>query len=688
MERDTVCRLCSSCCPIQVEIEDSRLVSAVRKSSLSGREGYSCPKLHAAPEIVYSRERLRRPLVRERGAGGKGFRETSWDEALDITAERFHYFKDQYGAASVGWLRGMAADWGAPWDYANRLMNLFGSPNTIGNGSVCHVAREMAHVLTYGAMTAPDQKSSACIIVWGKNDQDTNPAAYEGIRHAKGRGARLIVVDPVRTGLASMADIWLQIKPGFDGVLAMSMIHEIISKGLYDKDFVGEWVVGFEALKEAASAYAAERVAKDIWLDPEMIKTAAQLYATERPASIIEGNGLDMQRDVFDNTRAVCILRGLTGNLDRPGGDLIPQPVPVRNIQMKDRLPTDVKPITFEYPLFNAFHETWGRHVQSCVIDAILDETPYPLKMLVVQSANPVVTMTDSNRVIRAFEALEFMVVMDLFMTRTAQLADVILPATSSFEKTQLNRAFMRNNPVVIQNQVIDWVGDSWPDWKITFELARRLGLGEAFPWETAEEAINYQLEPSGITVNMLQENPEGIRIEAIAYEKYETRGFDTPSGKVEFHSKILQENGYHPVPSFRDNPENPISFYDQRDEYPYLGISGARTKCFTHSQFKCVPSLVRRDQECVIDIHPEDAQKEGLSDGDRVCVQTPKGSITMKARISDVVHQGAIRIAWGWGEFSPDYNLNNLTDDDRRGHVTGTPSNRSFMCRLTRLSE
>jgi len=418
-----------------------------------------------------------------------------------------------------------------------------------------------------------------------------------------------------------------------------------------------------------------------------MIKSAARLYATTRPACIIEGNGLDMQLNVFNNTRAVCILRGLTGNLDKPGGDLIPQPIPVRNIQLKDRLPKEVKPITLEYPLFNEFHETWGNHAQSCVIDAILDEEPYPVKMLVVQSANPVVTMTDSNRVIRAFEKLEFMVVIDPFMTRTAKLADVVLPATSSFEKTQLNRAFMRNNPVIIQNQVIDCVADSWPDWKITFELARRLGLDKEFPWQSAEDAINYQLEPAGITVDMLRKNPGGTRIEDLEYEKYKTRGFVTPSGKMEFYSKQLEEHGYLPVPSFDCNAENPISFYDKRDEFPFLGISGARTKCFTHSQFKYVPSLVTRDQECVIDIHPDDALEKKISDEDTIKVETPRGHIYMKARISDLVPKGSIRIAWGWGEFSPDYNLNNLTDDDTRSEITGTPSNRSFMCNISKVS-
>ncbi len=685
MKKDTVCRLCSSCCPVEVVLENDRLAGAVRKSSLPPGERASCPKLKAAADIVYSPERLKTPLIRAKGAGG--FREASWDEAMGLVAEKFHYFKEAYGPESVCWLRGMAADWGAPWDYVNRLMNLFGSPNTIGNGSVCHVAREMAHVLTYGAMTAPDQRHSRCVIVWGKNDRDTNPAAYEGISHAKARGATLIVIDPVRTRLADMADIWLQIRPGCDGLLAMSMIHEIIDNRLYDEAFVEEWTVGFDPLKETAAAYPAEAVAGRIWLDPDAIRSTARLYATLGPASIIEGNGLDMQLNIFDNTRAVCLLRGLTGNLDRRGGDLIPQPIPVRNLQMKDRLPQDVKPITCDYPLFNEFHETWGRQVQSCVIDAILDEKPYPVKMLMVQSANPVVTMTDANRVMQALKRLEFMVVIDPFMTRTARFAHVVLPATSCFEKTQLNRAFLRNNPVVLQNQVIDWVGDSWPDWKIIFELARRLGLEKEFPWQSAEEAIDDQLAPAGITVEMLRQNPSGIRIEEIAYEKYKTKGFDTPSRKMEFYSETLKKHGYAPVPTFDDDAENRISFYDQRDGFPLIGISGARSRCFTHSQFKFVPNLARLEQECVIDIHPADAHEKEISDGDALRVETPKGHIIMKARISDVVHPGSIRIAWGWGEFRPDYNLNNLTDDDRRNPVTGTPSNRSFMCRISKAT-
>jgi len=681
---DTVCRLCSSCCPIEAEVIDNRLVAAWRKSFLAPEKRLSCPKLAAAPDIVYSPKRLTRPLIRK--DDGSGFREAGWDEALDLVAARFIRHRQESGAQSVAWLRGMAADWGAPWDYPNRLMNVFGSPNTLGNGSICFVAREFANSCTYGAMAFPEAKNARCIVVWGKNDVDTALGGAEAISYAREQGATLIVIDPVQTALARKADLWLQIKPGHDGLLAMAMINGIIEEKLFDAEFVEQHTSGFEQLKEVAARYPAEAVAEKIWLTADQIRQVARLYATTKPASIIDGNGLDMHREVFDTTRAIAMLRALTGNLDKPGGDVLPQPIPVRNIQLKDRLPAGVVPITRDYPLFNTFSETWGNQVQGCLVDAILEESPYPVKMVVVQSGNPLISMADSNRTRKAFAKLESLVVIDLFMTETAKLAGVILPAASCFERTQLNRFSIRNNPMFLQNAVIPPVADSWPEWRIIFELGRRLGFAAEFPWQTAEEAIDYQLEPSGVTVEKLRLNGKGLRIEEPRYEKYREEPFKTPSGKVEFFSRRLAEAGFPGVP-FQDGLDgDPISFAGQCAEYPLLGISGSRDIRFTHSQFRNIPSLLQAAPGCGVDIHPEDARRYELAAGDPVRIETPKGAIEMAAKISTAVRPGTIRLAWGWGDYDPRSNLNALTEDDRRGRATGTSTSRSFMCRLSRV--
>ncbi|MBI5656516.1 MAG: molybdopterin-dependent oxidoreductase [Geobacter sp.] len=683
---DTVCRLCSSCCPIEAEVEDNRLVGARRKSFLDPDKRLTCAKLAAASEIVYSPRRLTVPLVK--CEDGSGFREAGWDEALDLVAARFHRHRQESGPQSVAWLRGMAADWGTPWDYPNRLMNAFGSPNTIGNGSICFVARDFAHSYTYGSMAYPEAKNARCIVVWGKNDGDTALGAAEGIHWAKEHGATLIVIDPVETPLARKADIWLRIKPGHDGLLAMAMINEIIKANLYDAEFVEKYTIGFDALKKAAAQFPADKVAETLWLSAGQIREVARIYATTKPAAIVDGNGLDMHREVFDTTRAVAMLRALTGNLDRPGGDVLPQPIPLRNIQLHERLDDTILPITHQYPLFNTFSETWGNQVQGCVVDAILDESPYPLKMVVVQSGNPLVTMADSRHTRAAFDKLETLVVIDMFMTETARLADVILPAASCFEKTQLNRASIRNNPIILQNAVIPTVGDSWPDWKIVFELGRRLGFAADFPWQTAEEAIDHQLEPAGVTVAVLRQSGKtGLRIEEPRYEKYRDTPFRTPSGKVEFFSCRLAQAGLPGVP-FEDGwGDNPISFADQSGEYPVLGISGSRDIRFTNSQFRTIPALLKEGAQCLVDIHPEDAARQGFAEGERVGIETPKGVVEMTVRLSTVVSPGIIRLGWGWGDHDPRANLNILTSDDNRSRVTGTSTSRRLMCRLCKIS-
>lgn len=683
MKKDTVCRMCSSCCPVEVEVVAGKLVSAQRKSFLSKDLRSPCLKLQAVADIVYSDKRLTTPLIREKDGA---FRQASWDEALDLVAERFKHYQGQARPEAVGWLRGMAADWGSPWDYANRLMNCYGSPNTIGNGSICFVAREMAHTYTYGAMSFPEATKAKCILVWGKHDADTTLGVADAINHATSNGAKLIVVDPIQTPLARKADIWLQIKPGHDGLLAMAMINEIITQDLIDHEFVEGFTTGFEQLREVAGRYAIDTIAPGIWLDPQQVREAARLYAIIKPACLIDGNGLDMQLDIFQSTRAVACLRGLTGNIDRSGGDVLPQPISLRPLQTRDRLPVGVTPITAAYPLFNSFSETWGNQVQSCVVDAILDQKPYGLKMLVVQAGNPVVTMADSSRAHRAMQELEFLVVIDMFMTRTAELADVILPAAGCFEKTQLNRAATRNNPIILQNQVIEAVGQSWPDWKIVFELGRRIGLEQEFPWHSAEAAIDDQLAPAGVTVERLRQEPDGVRVEGLRHEKYRQDGFATPSGKFEFFSRRLEENGHAGLPYADGFPEKAISFAEQQDDFPLIGISGRRDIRFTNSQYRIIPALLKNEEGCVVDIHPLDAAQQQIEDGDQLQITTPKGAITMSARVSPVVHPGSVRIAWGWGDYKADWNLNTLTDDEVRNPITGTPGQRTFMCRVSKV--
>ena len=286
-----VCHLCPNGCPVWADVREGKLVSAKRKPVPGVKKRRFCPKVHAAAEIVYSPERITTPMLRRNGRNSP-WRPATWDEALTRVADGMLAIKADAGPQAVCWLKGTGIDWSPSWDVAIRLMHAFGSPNILGNGALCHATRDMANVYTYGAMTVPDYLNSNCILVWGANVKDSCPPDYDLLMSARKRGAKLIVVDPVRTDLAAAADIFLQVKPGGDGLLAMAMIQVLIAEGLYDRDFVDNWCTGFEALRQAGSDYTPERVAPAIWLDPESIRRAARLYAITRPACMADGNGV------------------------------------------------------------------------------------------------------------------------------------------------------------------------------------------------------------------------------------------------------------------------------------------------------------------------------------------------------------------------------------------------------------
>jgi len=688
MKRITVCRLCSANCLIEANIDQNNNIFAERIKSPYLKKNISCPKLQAVNEIIYSPDRLTDPLLKIKKANKPTWEKQSWEIILDMIASKLQYYKKNYGAESICWIRGQAPDWSSTWHYAMRFMNLLGSPNIIGNGAICHAAREFAHIMTYGEMSSPDYKNSKYIIVWGRNDHNSKPRLFENILYAKERGAKLIVIDPVKTELAQIADSWLQIKPGGDGLFAMAMMNVIIKEKLYDQKFVDKWTLGFDQLSQSIDAYSPKIISKIINIDSDVIRTIARLYATTKPACIGEGNGLDMNLEVFQTTRAICILRALTGNIDKKGGDKIPLPIPFRNIELSELLPKDVKPITYEYPLFDHFRPTRGNPALGPVTDAIINKKPYPIKVLIIQGTNPVVTVANTKRFLKALDSLDLIIVIDLFMTQTAKYADIVLPTTTSFETTRINFPALYSNQVVLQDKIINSLGNSWPDWKITFELARRMNFEKEFPWKNVEQAIDYQLEPTGITVKQLRSKPEGIDFQhKKSYLKYLEDGFHTPSKKVEILSEKLQRYGFSGLPSFKLSIEN-YSYYKLKEEYPLLAISGARPNYFVHSQFRNIESLLKYEPEPLVDIHSLDAKERKIENGDLIKIFTPNGSIEMKANVSNIISPGIIRIPWGWGESNLTYNANNLTDDSEKSPITSTTSNRSFMCNLSKSSK
>ena len=325
-----------------------------------------------------------------------------------------------------------------------------------------------------------------------------------------------------------------------------------------------------------------------------------------------------------------------------------------------------------EYPVFGKFT---GETTSVPVSDAIISGEPYPVKALIVQAANPALTWPDTGKVRQALGQLDLLVVCDLFMTETAKLADIFLPVTSFLEAEVLKDYSFGGLPLIaIGNKVVEPLGDCREDWWVWSELGRRMGYGEYFSWQSTDELLANLLEPSGITVEQLKENSGGIMYHNLNdSKKYMVEGLNSPSGKVEVFSQVLEEYGYDPLPTFTE-PE-------LAEGYPFILTTGARVNAFTHSQHRNVARLRKLVPQPLVEINTSTARELGVADGDRVTVESPRGSIKLEAKITDDIHPRVFSLQHGWEEA----NANILTDDKGNDPISGYPAFKSVMCRVTK---
>lgn len=674
----TVCRMCQAGCGIQVQVENGMIVRVRGLPEDPRTRGALCPKGFAAPQLVHSPDRLLYPLKRlgEKGEGKWG--RISWDEALDLISERLHSIKSKDGAQAISAYKGQAPDWGDSYQYPQRFMNVLGAPNLCTPGSICHYPRVLAASFTYGPKPSPDYENTKCIVLWAVNPTGANEGGLRigRIIDARERGAKLIVVNPILTDLAAKADIWARIRPGTDCALALGMLHVIINHDLYDKEFVDTWTSGFDRVRQHVQQYTPEKVSSITSLDAKTIYDLATMYALNRPACLYEGNAIDQRVNSVQTARAICILRAVTGNLDVQGGDLMPDTLTFADLRLSERMPSDAKPAG-EYPLMYQQRQ----YPLQPVIDAILTGKPYPIKAMIVQGGNPAVVMANSERTKKALEKLELLVVMDFFMTRTAELADVVLPAATSFERAGLTAyPAMRTNFILPLQKAIEPVGESWPDWKLWFELGKRMGYREEFPWDDVEQALDELLKPSALTMAGLKKNPVML---PRYYKKYQKKGFPAlPSGKVQIFADALKQWGYEPLPSYVEPTESPLSTPEIAAKYPLTAICWPRS-VYVHSQLRNLQWLRALDPEPLVRIHPDDAMPRSIKDGEAVVTTSPRGSIRVKARLTRRVSRGVVAFTWGWGETIPGASLNKLTDNSARDQIAGSTPNNLFLCEI-----
>jgi len=485
MVKDGICYMCTDHCPTKIHVRQGR---ATQIDMVDGKVADVCPRWKAQLDFVYHRDRLKYPLkhIGERGAGS--FVRISWDEALDTVASKLQKSKAEYGAESVVFWISYTQE---PRPYFHRLAHAFGSPNYCTESSNCFSATWLAATLTYGQDYGPLYEqgvtidpASKCKLIWGSSVKDSLPEVWKEHLEARQNGLKLIVVDPRRTTIASMADIHLQLRPGTDGALALGMINVITNEQLYDKEFVGKWTVGFDDLKKLVQEYPPDRVEQITWVPAAKVREAAVLYATQKPAKIgFSGNASTHCSNGVQNHRAIILLPALTGNFEVPGGNRWhPDPIPTNDITLHERI-ADLPPGlgTDRFPIWTKLY----REMESNVLaDRIESGDSYPIKALFGAGLN-LMYFPNSNRLVENLKKLDFIVVTEYFHTPTTQFADIVLPIASWMERHIL--VIDRGGYVTLPGYVnliepaIEPVGESWPEWKIIFELAKRLGLGDEF---------------------------------------------------------------------------------------------------------------------------------------------------------------------------------------------------------------
>ena len=664
------CRMCHGGCGVLVYTKNGKAVKIAGDPDCPINHGTLCSKGIASTQLAYHPDRLTYPVKRIGPKGSGQWKRISWDEALDTIASRTLNYKEKFGAESIVMGYGTGRENEA---VIYRFANLLGTPNVLTAGHFCYGPRIATSIITCGTNPIVDYENHPkCIMVWGNNLVISNPDCYKGepFSVSLNKGAKLIAVDPRLTRIAARADIWLQLRPGTDTALALGMLNVIVNEELYDKEFVENYVHGWEPFVNRVNEYPLDKVAKITWVPKKKIREAARLFATVKPAAIQWGVAIEQQITCVDNNRALMALMGITGNIDIPGGQMLfksPEIINVGQFGAHRMLPEEQKIKRLGGDRFR-LAGNFAIINPKCVWDAILEEKPYPVKMLFFISSNPVITRANAKEVYRALEKVEFMAVSDFFLTPTAELADIVLPAATWLEMDYIGDYWKRHGYLLPRRKVIQ-VGECRSDHEMLNDLGHRVGQGDYW-WDTFEDGLDHILEPIGITWKEFKK--KGYMRGEVKYQKYKETGFSTPTRKFEIFSTVLDSWGADPLPQFQEPPESPYSTPELYKKFPYIIITGKRLPGFFHTENRQLPWMRELHRDPVVEIHPDTAKKEGISQGDWVVIESPRGSIRQRAKIYAGIDPRVVSAEHGWwfpekkdpGHGWDESNINILTDN------------------------
>ncbi len=630
-------RDCYSTCSFLVSVNNGRIgLIEPHPDNRATSEGV-CLKGLSYFERVVNPGRLLYPLKK---TGGK-FARISWDESLSIIADRISEIHSKYGPESVLYYaatgtKGLLNKVGpAFWEMTGGFTSTY--------GDLCWPSGLEATRLTFGENkhNAPwDIENSRLIISWGKNIAETNVHQMKFIENSISNGGKFVVIDPRRTETSSKADIHISPAPGTDGALAMGIGNLLILKGYVDVDFINNNVKGFEEYRSAAAKYTPEKVSEITGVNVGAIRELAELIGTIKPMTITAGFGMQRYRNSGQTMRTLISLPVLTGNIGKIGAGWV-----YANLQ-SHIFDDEVDPLAI-YPRSD------NNRIRNSIpvtklADGILDSEDPPIKMIWIERGNPVTQNPDTASVIKAFRSLEFRVVVDQFMTDTAREADIVLPAKTMFEQSDIINAYWHHY-IQLKQKVIDPPGEVKPESEIYYLLARKMGISKSdmkgkIPAPSDNE-VEIFLEDilknfSGLSLSRLKEGP--VLAPGSSDIAFEDLIFKTRSGKIEIYSDEANERwGVDKLPEYIPpliNEENEFSFI----------LLSSNTKNRIHSQFGNMKLIEQFDDPSLIYINPSDALKKSIADGEKIEVFNKLGSISGITKFDHGLRSGCVLVKNG----------------------------------------
>jgi anaerobic selenocysteine-containing dehydrogenase len=647
---------CPDTCGMHISVENGVAVKVEGAKDMPFTQGTLCTKVARYLDRTYSKDRVLHPMKRV-GAKGEGrFARISWDEALDTIAAKF---KEVAAIEPQSILPCSYAGTMGLVQYASmdrRFFHKLGA--SLLERTLCSSAGKAGMKITLGAGVGMDPErfdEAKLILIWGSNPVVSNLHLWSRVQEAKRRGARVVAIDPYRSLTAVKCEQHLAPLPGTDGALALGMMHVIIAEGLHDDDYIRRHTLGFAQLQQRVQDYPPEKAAAICGLARDEIVTLAREYAGTRPAAIRLNYGMQRHAGGGMAVRTITCLPALTGHWrDAAGGVSLSTSdwygMNHTALERADLMPNRPRTIN-----------------QSALGDALTAAEP-PVRAIYVYNNNPVAVCPDSHKVVAGFRREDlFTVVHEIFLTDTADYADIVLPATTQLEHYDVHKSYghlyvLANSPAIAP------VGEAKPNSEVFRLLAARMGYSEACFRDSDEDICRQALESAnprmaGIEWDALKaQGWQRLNVPA-RFAPFAEGNFPTPSGKCEFWSQTAVDLGMDPLPAYTPPRESAQSAPQLAEKYPLAFISPP-ARNFLNSSFANLPFALKEAGEPTLDIHPADAAARGIGDGNALRIYNGRGSFVAKARVSDRVRQGVVAaLSVWWKKLSPDgRNANEVT--------------------------